>query len=442
LTEPAAHPSPRHDAPRAVLISQGDEVVTGQIVDTNAAWLAELLTDLGVEVRLHLTAGDRLEDLEHTLRIAAAHADLVVCTGGLGPTDDDLTAESVARTFGFDLAFDDVAWQAICDRYARFGRPVPPANRKQALLPQPSRRLDNAWGTAPGFEIEVGTAQGAPHAVVFAFLPGVPSEMKPMFLERVLPAWQARLPEKPGRLVTLRTTGVGESVLQERMNPIMPSIPPEVVVGYRTMPGENLLKLRFAGSLDEAQIQHHTLAVLHALGRCVFAVEGVSVPGWRAAGSLIELIAAEMNARGATLAVAESCTGGRVAALCTQLAGSSAWFHEGVVTYANEAKVRLLGVPAALLAEHGAVSEPVARAMAEGVRARAGTTYGVAITGIAGPGGGSDEKPVGTVHLALATPDTTEHLAVRLGGRREMVQTLATHAALDLLRRHLLPPQG
>jgi nicotinamide-nucleotide amidase len=435
LNPSAATPSP----PRAVLISQGDEVVTGQIVDTNAAWLAERLTDLGVEVRLHLTAGDRLGDLADTLRIAAAHADVVVCTGGLGPTDDDLTAEAVANTFGLPLAFDEVAWQAICDRYARFGRPVPPANRKQALLPQPSRRLDNAWGTAPGFEVEVRWPHGSERAVILAFLPGVPSEMRPMFLERVLPSWQARLPEKPGRLVTLRTTGVGESVLQERMNPIMPAIPPQVVVGYRTTPGENLLKLRFPGACDEAEVERVTRVVLGALGRCVYAIEGVALSGWRPARSLVELIAAELSERGASLALAESCTGGRVAALCTQLAGSSAWFREGVVAYANEAKERLVGVPHALLAAHGAVSEPVARAMAEGVRARAGTTFGLAITGIAGPSGGTDDKPVGTVHLALSTPDATEHVALRLGGRREMVQVLATHAALDLLRRHLVP---
>ena len=417
----------------AIVLSQGDEVITGQTLDTNATWLSERLVDLGLDVVRRVTVGDRLPDIAAELTLAARRADVVVCTGGLGPTDDDLTALACAEAFDRPLALDAVALAHIEAMYAAWGREMPASNRKQALLPHGADRLPNPVGTAPGFAFPA-------HGALVACLPGVPREMVRMWEDQVRPRIVARLGLHPGRLVVLRTTGVGESALQDRIGPAQAFAERGLVLGYRTMTGENQVKLRAGPNVPEAVVEAAAHDLVAAIGSPVFAVEGLDHPELPA-GDLPTVVGAALSARGATLAVAESCTGGRVASLVTSVAGSSAWFTEGVVTYANAAKVARLGVPAALLGSHGAVSEPVARAMAEGVRAAAGTTYGLATTGVAGPGGGTEARPVGTVHLALAHPHGTEHRLVRLGGDRGRVQALAAHAALDLLRRHLSPPR-
>lgn len=409
--------------PHAVIVSQGDEVVTGQTVDTNAAWIAERLTELGVDVVRHLTVGDRLPDLVAILTAAVAEGDVVVCTGGLGPTQDDLTAEAVAAAFDAPLALDEVALAAIEAMFRAYGRTMAPSNRKQALLPTGSARLDNPVGTAPGFALE---ARGA----LLCCLPGVPREMRRMVTEHVLPRVRARFQLPSPRLVTLRTTGVGESTLQDRIGPFTHD---DAVLAYRTSLGENQIKLRFRSDTPDATVRAITADVAGRIGSPLFSIDGLDGPGPDLPGT----VAAALDARDETLATAESCSGGLVASLCTSVPGASGWFLAGAVTYANEAKERDLGVPHELLVGHGAVSEPVARAMAEGIRTRAGTTYGLATTGIAGPGGGTPDKPVGTVHLALATPEGTHHRLARLGGDRHRIQTLTAHAALDLLRRHL-----
>ena len=417
--------------PTAEILSQGDEVITGQIADTNAAWLAEQLTDLGIDVMRHAAVGDRLGDITALLQEAAARADVVLCTGGLGPTDDDLTAEAAAAAFGRPLRFDEEAWGQIQAMFERFRRPIPEINRKQAWLPEGSIRLDNTQGTAPGFALAPGAEAGA----LLAFMPGVPHEMKRMFSDRVLPLLQQRLSLRPGRLVTLRTTGIGESALQERIEAGAGRFQhPSVVLGYRTTPGENMVKLRAPAELPEEELRSLVALLRDRIGTPLFSVEGLAgEPG----GSLVETLARLLVEQGATLAIAESCTGGLIASQCTALAGASRWLTEGVVAYANEAKTRHLGVDAALIAAHGAVSEPVARAMAEGLRARSGATFALSTTGVAGPDGGTPEKPVGTVHLALATPERTFHRLARLGGNRARIQAHAAAAALDLLRRHL-----
>jgi nicotinamide-nucleotide amidase len=409
--------------PTAAILSQGDEVVTGQTVDTNAAWLAEQLTDRGLLVVRHVTVGDRKPDIAAALRALAAEADVVVCTGGLGPTDDDLTNEAFAEAFGAPLALDEVALADLEAKFRAFGREMAPSNRKQVLLPRGALRLDNARGTAPGF------ARVHEQRLV-ACLPGVPHEMRAMYLGGVVPLLDALLPAAPGRLVTLRTTGLGESALQDRIGTF---VHPDAVLGYRARTGEVDVKLRFRAGASDDVVRALVADVAARVGGAVYGVDGLDGK----VGSLAEAVAAALLARGDTLAIAESCTGGGLSALCTALPGASAWFLEGCVTYANDAKVRRLGVPAALIAEHGAVSEPVARAMAEGVRAGAGATWGLAVTGIAGPDGGSDDKPVGTVHLGLAGPSGTEHRRVRLFGDRHRIQALAAHTALDLLRRRL-----
>ncbi len=417
--------------PVAELLSQGDEVVTGQIADTNAAWLATRLTELGFTVTRHTTVGDRIDDLVTVLGEIAGRCDLCICTGGLGPTDDDLTAEAVARAFDRTLAHDPEAMAQIETRYASFGRPMPSVNRKQALLPTGSERLDNDWGTAPGF------ALCSPRAW-FAFVPGVPREMRAMYAERILPRLRERFDVQPGRLVTLRTIGVGESNLQQAIGAF--SLP-DAVLSYRTKLPENHIKLRFVPSADNARVRQVVGDMVDTLRRWLFTVEGLpgaALPGIDCVGgSHPEVIGRALAAAGHTLASAESCTGGRIAAAATAIPGASAWFLEGVVCYSNPAKVRLLGVCESDLAEHGAVSEAVARQLASGVRQRAQATFGVGVTGVAGPGGGSEAKPVGTVHIAVATAHTVHHRLVRLPGDRDRIQQLAVAAALELLRRHL-----
>jgi len=409
--------------PTVEILSQGDEVVTGQTVNTNAAWLAEQLHDLGFSVVRHVAVGDVLEDIRAQVRGAAERADLVVSTGGLGPTDDDLTARAVAEAFDLPLELDERVMAHIEGLYARFGRPMPEVNRKQAWLPHGCIVLDNHWGTAPGFAVEAGGA-------LLAFLPGVPAEMHKLFERRLLPLIEHRFDLAPGRLVTLRTTGIGESNLQERVGTVAHEA---VTVSYRTILPENHVKLRFEASVPEAEVHSVVDEVAARIGRALFVVEGLGDPG----GDLATVVGRALAERGETLAAAESCTGGLLAAMCTAIPGASNWFLQGVVSYANEAKIRLLGVKADTLENYGAVSTEVCHQMASGIRERAGSTYGIGITGIAGPSGGSENKPVGTVHVALAAPDAVHHHKLRLPGDRHRIQQLAAAAALDLLRRKL-----
>ncbi len=421
--------------PIAEILSQGDEVVTGQVADTNAAWLATRLTALGFTVVRHTSVGDRIDDLIGLFTEVSERADLVVCTGGLGPTEDDLTAEAIARAFDMPLQLDEAALIDLKAKYARFGRPMPAVNEKQCWLPTGSIRLDNDWGTAPGFAVH-------PSRAFMAFMPGVPREMRNLFDNRIVPHLHERFALQPGRLVTLRTTGVGESNLQERMGKRWMADHPGLVVSFCTKLPENHIKLRLAHSVPTSDDVALVKELAARIGRPLFAVEGlppdVELPGVDVeGGSLIEVLARTLQRRGHTLATAESCTGGRIASLCTDLPGSSGWFLEGAVTYSNAAKVRMLGVDGATLAQHGAVSEAVACQMAVGIRERSGATWGVSTTGIAGPGGGSDAKPVGLVHIAVAGPEHTEHRELRLGGDRSRIQLLAASSALDLLRRSL-----
>ena len=418
--------------PSAEVLSQGDEVVTGQIADTNAAWLATQLTEAGFDVLRHTSAGDRAGDLTALFREAAARSEVVICTGGLGPTTDDLTAECAATAFQDTLVLDPIALQQIEERYAAFNRPMPAVNRKQAMLPGRATRIDNPNGTAPGFCVEHESSQ-------LFFLPGVPFEMRAMFSHTVLPTLLERHALTPGRLVTLRSFGAGESSLQES---IATADLGAATLGWRASMPDVLVKLRFPASTPVEEIRRVVHSVYGALGRSVYAAEhfpsepGDALPLMRS-GDLSQVVGASLLAAGTTLAVAESCTGGLISAACTKHSGASQWFEQGAVTYSNASKVNLLGVRATTLQAHGAVSEPVAREMAEGVRAAAESTYGLSCTGIAGPGGGSPNKPVGTVHIALATPEGTHHRLLHIPGKRSRVQHLTVASALDLLRRHL-----
>lgn len=407
----------------AAVVTVGTELTSGRRVDTNSAWLSRRLEALGFRVLAHHSCPDDEAAIARTLARAGDDARVVVITGGLGPTSDDLTREGAARLLGVPLEHHAPSWAAIQERFARFGRVATPSNRRQADLPQGARALENQLGTAPAFAFERGE-------VSYWALPGVPREMRWLWEQHLLPVLRARAPGER-REWTFRTVGIAESVLGERLGAIEQEPGVEVRYAVEEALGtiEVTLLLPAADPEGPARLARLADAARAALGEHVCAEGGETL----AAG-----LARALVERRLTVATAESCTGGRVAAFLTAIPGVSDAFLEGVVSYSNQAKTRLLGVPAALIEAHGAVSEEVARAMAAGVRERAGTDLGLGVTGIAGPGGGSAEKPVGLVHLAAARRDgRVLHLRRVFPGEREQVQVRAAAAGLDLLRRAL-----
>ncbi len=413
--------------PELEIVSQGDEVVQGFTVDTNAAWIAKRATEQGLPVGRHASVGDEPAAIAGLLFEAAERATELVCTGGLGPTDDDHTAQAVAEAFGLELREHPEAVEQIRARYAAFGRELDETGRRQARIPEGARLLENRWGTAPGFVLERWPCR-------LWFLPGVPREMKKMMEAWVIPGWRKRYPQlAPGRLITLRCIGLPESQAQLKLRGLEH---PAVRVGYRAALPEVQIKLRFEVEATEDFVQERVAAVRAAVRRWVYTVEDSASPVSDA--SIEAVVGRALLDRRETVATAESCTAGRVAAALTRRPGSSAWMLEGAVVYSNAAKQRLCGVPATMIEEHGAVSEPVARALAEGVRARSGATWGLATTGIAGPGGGTEDKPVGTVHIAVAGPEGTAHRVFCLPGDRERVMARTVGFLLKLLHEQLI----
>jgi nicotinamide-nucleotide amidase len=408
---------------RCEILSTGDEVLTGQIADTNAAFLADQLGSLGLEVVRHTTVGDDRATLADAFRALGARADVVLCTGGLGPTIDDLTTEVAADVLGVGFRLDEPALARMESLWRRRGLAMPENNRKQAMLPEPAEVLANPIGTAPGFAVKIDRAW-------FFFMPGVPREMKRMFAEQVVPRVQALRGEATVFEVrVLRSFGLTESATDQALAGLEAQFP-GVKLGFRAHFPEIQIKLTVKGpdvAEARARLDAATAEVLRRVGTRVFSD---SAP-------LEQVVGEKLRAHGATLATAESCTGGLVAEMITRVPGSSEYFDRSFVTYSNRAKVEMLGVDEAILIEHGAVSEPTARAMAEGARARAGTTYAVALTGIAGPGGGTADKPVGLVWVALAGPDGTAVRRLDIPFQREQVRGLSAMAALEMLRRAL-----
>ncbi len=401
------------------ILATGDELLTGQIVDTNSPWLMDRLWDLGVMVRRKILVGDDRDDLDAALRDMTARADVVVMCGGLGPTEDDLTAERVAAAAGVPLVVDEGTLRWIEERFRKFGRTMTPNNAKQARVPRGAEVIPNRHGTAPGFAATVGRA-------LVVCLPGPPPEFRGLCEEWLLP----RIAERAGtagvaaRLVKL--FAVPESHADHAMRPVMDD-PANAGVrfGFRAHWPEIHVKWSVVGPDAPAHADRILAAVRGLFGDTIFA-EGKD--------ELANLVVARLAARGERVAIAESCTGGLAAELLTRVSGASAVFDLGVVAYANAMKERILGVPAAVLAAHGAVSEPVARALAEGARRTGGASWGIGITGIAGPTGGTPEKPVGTVHVALAGPQGTNAVERLYRGDRERIRRIAAYEALNLLR--------
>lgn len=405
----------------AAVLCIGTELTRGELLNSNAQWLAESLTRIGHEV----TAVDCVDDdrgrIEACLKRLAAEHQVLVCTGGLGPTTDDITTECAARVAGVGLFRDAASLKTIEELFARFGRQMAPSNAKQADFPVGARVLPNPNGSAPGFCVQLGSAAAY-------FMPGVPREMKAMFDASIAPELSALVADAREQIV-LRCFGLPESEANDRMAGIEAAF--GVTIGYRASLPELEVKVQARAATREAV---HLLARRAAdeaksrLGDHVYA-EGF--------GSLPEHVGTLLAERSQTLAIAESCTGGLAAALLTRIPGSSRYFLGGAVAYANAAKTQLLGVPAELISAHGAVSTEVARAMAEGVRRHLGADFGLAFTGIAGPDGGTPQKPVGLVHWALASADETQaRERVFVGGRVD-VQHRAVFSGFDLLRRTL-----
>ena len=407
--------------PQAWVIAIGEEILRGELVDTNTAFLAKHLERLGFSVRRHIVAGDAREELVEILRDAAGRARVVMCTGGLGPTGDDLTAACAAEAFGRRMVLDEEARRMVTERIAVYGLKPDAANLKQAEIPEEACIIPNPLGTAPGIELREGEC-------TLFFFPGVPREMKPMFEETVRTRLAAisGIPETR-ESIRLSFFGIGESRVAKAVADLESSYP-NIAFRYRFTFPCNHLTLQATDDEAAGKLGQVVESIEERLRKYLFSRNGKSHP---------EAVLDLLRSHNATLSTAESCTGGWIAKLVTDIPGSSDVFREGVVTYSNEAKIRLLGVPSALVEEHGAVSEPVVRAMAEGMRNLAGTTYAVAVSGVAGPGGGSEEKPVGTVWLAMTHPGGIYSTLRRFPGSREAVRLLSAHAALELVRRHL-----
>jgi nicotinamide-nucleotide amidase len=415
---------------RVALISTGEEILRGEALDTNAAFAASELDTRGFEVVRRYTCGDGLEDNVDVLRLALAEADAVIACGGLGPTQDDRSAEALAALLDAPLEEDPALLSALRARFEAMGIQPSPNQARQARLPRGALGIPNPRGTAPGLRATLPTGQ-----LVFC-LPGPPGEFRPMLVENVLPALEAERSRRGDKSAyarrVLRVFGRGEGQIAHELGELEAEVP-GLVLGFRAAYPEVHVKLRTRmpdRARADAVLQAAEARVRALLGDLVFSADDRGLP---------EVVLGLLVERGLTLAAAESCTGGLVGKLLTDLPGASRTFLLSAVTYANEMKTALLGVPAALLAEHGAVSEASARAMAEGARRVSGADLAVAVTGIAGPDGGTPEKPVGLVHFALAHPaGCLARRHVFPARDRGFVRALAAHAALDLVRRHLL----
>jgi nicotinamide-nucleotide amidase len=407
----------------AEIIAVGSELLTPLYLDTNSLFLTERLNALGIEVRFKTVVGDRADDLATVLKEALSRSGLIILTGGLGPTEDDLTRQVVAEVLGRGLREDPEIRRQIQERLARFGRPMAENNLRQAMLPEGATWLENKHGTAPGIWIE------HEHNLV-VLLPGPPGELEAMFDAACAPRLAKVSQGQKIRTRVYKVVGLPESEVDKRAAAVYKTYenPTTTILAK---PGAIEIHLRARAPSDaegDALLAELGDKIELALGEYIFSTQGES---------LEEVVGMYLMMRRKTLAVAESCSGGLLAERLTRTPGSSGFFLGGAICYSNALKTKLAGVPAALIEEHGAVSRPVAQAMAEGIRARTGASLGVAITGIAGPAGGSEEKPVGLVFIALADERGTQVREFRFPGSRERVRLWGTQMALEMIRRRV-----
>lgn len=423
----------------AAILATGDEIVGGRTVDTNSSWLADKLAILGIDVVAFLAVSDDVDRIAWAWRSAIDRADLVISTGGLGPTSDDLTTETLAGVAGVDVRLDERQAERIREMFRSRGRTMPENNLRQAMIPIGAEVIDNPVGTAPGYRIPIArsaaTGAGPSHCIV---LPGVPREMKPMFEQTVLP-WITTCTD-PGRIVvshTFQTFGLPESALDERLRGVVP--PERGRLAFRATFPKISLRVSVTGEPGRAEAE---LAMLAGEVRARIA----DVAYAEGEASMEEVVGRLLAERGLTVATAESCSGGLLGSRLTDVQGSSAYYRGGLVAYSNDLKQRLLGVDVKTLEKHGAVSEETAREMATGALRLTVADLAISTTGIAGPDGGTPDKPVGTVAIAIAkrsngSGDSGVELdsrLYRLWGGRDWVKMLTTQVALDWLRRKLL----
>lgn len=404
------------------MICTGEEVLSGQIVDTNAAWFANVMMEHGIEVQRRVTVGDRLEDLIAVFQERSLHADIILVNGGLGPTSDDLSAEAMAKAKGEPLV-ENAEWRAKMEAwFSRNNREMPASNLKQALLPESAVMVDNPVGTACGFRVKLNRAW-------LYFTPGVPFELKHMVEEQFLPFIKQEFGlDAKVALNKLLTLGHGESTLADKLEAL--ELPAGITIGYRSSMPHIEIKLFARGDKAIALLPRVTNHVRQVLGTAVVAENRAT---------LAEEIHHRLLNSGLSLSLAESCTGGMLTSQLVAFPGSSSYLHQGLVTYSNESKVRILGVQPSTLDDHGAVSIATVEEMAMGARAILDSDYALATSGIAGPDGGTEEKPVGTVAIALATKGGCYSQMIQLPRRsRELVRSLSSAVAYDMLRRELL----
>ena len=408
----------------AEIIAIGSELLTPERTDTNSLWLTEKLNEIGIEVKLKTIVGDDEMRLEETIRDAVKRSEVVITTGGLGPTEDDITRQVSAKATGRELVFHEELVTELRERFRRWGREMPEINKRQAFVIEGAHVLPNPNGSAVGMLIEI-------NGKFIVILPGPPRELKPMFETQVLP----KLKEAAGEIYVkrriLRVSGMGESAVDEVIAPIYKSYANvQTSILFNKTEIEVQLMAQ-AGSEAKAEKILDELAekIAGKLGVAVFALNGELME---------EVVGKLLSESDKTLSVAESCTGGLIGERLTEVAGASKYFIEGVIAYANEAKINTLNVSPETIEKHGAVSLETAEAMAKGMRERAATDYAISVTGIAGPTGGSDEKPVGTVFIGYADKAQVKSLKLILPGDRYLIRWRASQAALDYLRRQIL----
>ncbi|MEK7723909.1 MAG: competence/damage-inducible protein A [Acidobacteriota bacterium] len=408
----------------AEIIAIGSELLTPTKTDTNSLWLTEKLNEIGIEVKLKTIVGDDKLRLEETIRDALKRSDIVISTGGLGPTEDDITRTVSAAAIGRELVYIDELEQDLRERFRRWGREMPDINKRQAFVIEEAEVLANPNGSAVGMSVEIGEK-------FFVILPGPPRENQPMFTDFILP----KLREKAGEIYVcrrfLRISGMGESAVDEAIAPIYKAYPNvETSILFNKSEIELHLSAQSKSANEADKILDELVTKIHEkLGVAIFALNGETME---------EIIGKLLKEQEKTLSVAESCTGGLIGSRITEVSGSSDYFIEGTVTYHNDAKIRSLSVPIELIENFGAVSAEVAEAMARGMREKAKTDYAISVTGIAGPTGGTEEKPVGTVFIGYADERQIKSFKILLPGDRYLIRWRASQAALDYLRRQLL----
>jgi nicotinamide-nucleotide amidase len=412
----------------AEIIAVGSELLTPHRQDTNSLYLTEKLNDLGVEVRFKCIVGDDLEALTAAAKLAMRRSDIILFSGGLGPTEDDLTREAVAEALGLKLLRDPQIIAQLEERFAKRGYKMTPNNAKQADVIASAAALPNSLGSAPGQWI-AGKYDGQDRILIL--LPGPPYELKAMFETECLPRLRARIPEQHIATRTLKMAMIPESQVDARVAPIYKTYT-DVATTILAGGGEIQLHLRcHKDSQAEAEARVEELAekIEDEMGDAIFSRKGETIE---------QIVSYLLQMRGMTLATAESCTGGMLAERITSLSGSSRYFLGGAVVYSNALKTQFANVPKSLIDRHGAVSREVAASMAEGIRKRCLASYGVGITGVAGPTGGTEQKPVGLVYIALAGEEGTQIVERNFPGDRQRVRQFSTQQALEMVRRALL----